>query len=96
MESNAMGSQKGANGMVVEFMPVLRLKGHDGKLELCLNIGMKREQTRGNVGFISQRESPNVMCEIINENKIKLEGRATGHWRSPYISTYNLKGNVAN
>ena len=65
-----MVGEKGADDNVVEFLPVASLKSMYRTAKLCRHIGIKREESRGNVGFPTKRKSPHKVRVIIKNNKV--------------------------
>jgi hypothetical protein len=65
-----MVGEKRADGDVVEFLPVVSLKSMYWTTKLCRHIGIKCEESSGNVGFPTKRKSPHKVRVVIKNNKV--------------------------
>lgn len=66
-----MGVEKGAHGDIVEFAPIVGLESENWSLELRVDISKERTQNSDHIRFSLQGKRPDVMSEIIKNNKIE-------------------------
>jgi hypothetical protein len=59
--------------MIVELLTIVSLKTRDGTMELSLNKSMKRNKCGKNVRLVPQWKGPDIVSEVIENNKIILE-----------------------
>ena len=67
-----MGVEESSVGGVVELEAIVGLERLNGTRKLRLNIFVEQRKKVVNFGFVTQRKSPNKMCEIIKNHKIIL------------------------
>ena len=65
-----MVGEKCTDGEVIEFLPVVGLKSKSGTTKLCRHIGVKGEESGGNVRFPMKRKGPHKVRVVIENNKI--------------------------
>ena len=93
-ERRALNREEGAQGNVVKFSAVVRLKSYDGKPELCSYIRKEGTDDVGNIGLLSNRVCPNIMSVSINEHNIVFVTGMTVNRRCPHIRMHKLKREI--
>ena len=93
-ERRALNREEGAQGNVVKFSAVVRLKSYDGKLELCSYIRKEGTDDVRNIRLLSNRVSPNIMSVSINEHNIVFVTGMTVNRRCPHIRMHKLKREI--
>jgi hypothetical protein len=83
--------EEGARGGVIELTPVVALDGLNGEAELSGHPGKEVKNGGEGVRLSTQRESPGVVREIINDHQIILITRNAKYRGSPHITVDKIK-----
>ena len=64
-------------GKIVKFFTIVTLDKSNGKAKMSGNVALKIEENSVHIRFVSKWESPNIMSEIIQYDKVIFEARYT-------------------
>jgi hypothetical protein len=90
MQLNTSG-EKGVRGVVIELTTVVALDDLNGEAELSGHPVKEVKEGGEGVKLGTQRESPGVVSEIINDHQIILIARDAKYRRSPQITVNKSK-----
>jgi hypothetical protein len=90
-ELDTADEEEGARGGVIKLTPVVALNGLNGEAELSGHPGKEVNEGGEGVRLSTQRESPGVVREIINDHQIILITRNAEYRRSPHITVDEIK-----
>lgn len=76
------------HGAIVEFAAIVTLNATNDRGELCLSVRKEIAKSVEDVGFEPEREGPQIVCEIVENNKVILVTGNTGNGRCPEITMY--------
>jgi len=77
---------------VVKLSAIVTLDGLDSEAELSGNPSEEVNKSRKRLRLVTQRKSPRVMREIIENHKIVLKTRNAENWGCSDITVYKIKG----
>ena len=72
-----MGEEVKVHGAIVEFATVVTLDTPDSGGELSVDVRKEIAEHVKSIGLVTKGKSPQVMCEIIENNKIIFTTRNT-------------------
>ena len=71
-ELNAVLEEERAQSVVIKFPTIVGLQSKPTEPKLCMNVGVEGLEERENVRLITDRKCPDIVGEIIQENKVIL------------------------
>ena len=77
-----------AHGMIIKFPTTVTLNPTNSGRKLSLNKGKEITEGVKNIRFQAKWESPQVVCEIIENNEIVLVTRDASNRRGPKVTMY--------
>lgn len=80
--------EKGAEANVEELAPIVALDALEKNVKLSENIHVKAFKRGSSVGFVTEREGPRKMSEVIHNKQVVFIAREASDRRRPEITMH--------